>query len=402
MNILVVHEVSYLKKVVYEYQDFAERLAARGHRVSVIDYDATGDGEYGKAECSKTGLGRVVLENTPHLNLPFVKYVSGRWNYPKLLEPKLRQGAVDVVLLYSIFVNGTSTIRLCRKYGVPVVYRVLDIYHKIRGNPLMAVPLYFAERFTYRNADVVCVTNEKLRGYVERLAGARRLAPVSVIHHGVDLDFFKPLPRDPEFAARHGIRPEDRVALFLGTTYTFSGLDRLLAGFAKLRAHWPQLKIVVVGGGDLDGKLAAMVARLGLRHDVILAGSQPYQEVPRWISLADVAFNSFRVNDVTRDVIPIKLLQYLACAKPVVCTPMPDVMRLFPERESGMVYCDIGKTEDYLRLLARIAFDPGENQALARDGLAFVTAHFSMQSQIAKLEALLSETARKRAGAAPC
>ena len=38
MKILWCHEVSYLDKPVYEYQDFPERLAARGHKVEVIDF----------------------------------------------------------------------------------------------------------------------------------------------------------------------------------------------------------------------------------------------------------------------------------------------------------------------------------------------------------------------------
>ena len=39
MKIAIIHEVSYLSKPVYEYQDFAERLASLGHEVTVFDFD---------------------------------------------------------------------------------------------------------------------------------------------------------------------------------------------------------------------------------------------------------------------------------------------------------------------------------------------------------------------------
>ncbi len=39
MNILVLHEVDYLKKVVYEVHDIPELLASRGHDVTFIDYE---------------------------------------------------------------------------------------------------------------------------------------------------------------------------------------------------------------------------------------------------------------------------------------------------------------------------------------------------------------------------
>ena len=390
MKILVVHEVSYRKKVVYEYQDFAERLASMGHTVNVIDYDADGDFEYKSFRCSKTGLAEVTVENTPYLNLPFVKYASGRLNYLKLLEQKLERKEVDVVFLYSIFINGTNTIRLCRKYGVPVVYRVLDVYHKIRQNPLMAVPLYFGERFTYKNADTISVTNEKMIPYVTKMAGGRT-KNITVLHHGVDTDFFKPMPRDPEFAKKHGILPEDKVALFLGTTYSFSGLDAVIERFQRLRERCPNAKIVVVGGGEQEARLKQLVETQGLSGSVILTGFRPYDEVPRWISLADLTFNSFYINDITRDIIPIKMLQYMACGKPVVCAPIPDVMRLFPSGESGMIYQSIEDADAFVDLLGNTLRDDVELQKLGTNALSFITRNFAMTQQISRLESQLKE-----------
>src|SRR5437667_321998 len=39
MKILVVHEVNYLAKIIYEFQIVPETLAMQGHDVTVIDYD---------------------------------------------------------------------------------------------------------------------------------------------------------------------------------------------------------------------------------------------------------------------------------------------------------------------------------------------------------------------------
>src|SRR5437773_12570994 len=39
MKILVVHEVNYLKKIIYEFQILPEILSMLGHDVTVIDYD---------------------------------------------------------------------------------------------------------------------------------------------------------------------------------------------------------------------------------------------------------------------------------------------------------------------------------------------------------------------------
>ena len=391
LNILIVHEVSYLKKVVYEYQDFAERLASRGHNVSVVDYDATGDYKYKKVSCSRTGTGTVTLENTPYLNLPLVKYISGRFNYKKLLKKKLENKEVDIVFLYSVFINGTNTIRLCKKYNIPVIYRVLDVYHKIRMNIFMFLPLYIGEQFIYRNADVICLINKKMISYVEKLAGKGNIRSLELLTHGVDTDFFTRREKDRELMEKYDIRPEDRVALFLGTTYVFSGLDVIIANFDKLKEICPTFKLIVVGGGDLDEKLQAMVKKNAQEKEIILTGVRPYDEVPRFLSLADITFNSFSINDITRDIIPIKILQYLACGKPVVSTPIKDVVSLFPEKQSGILYHDIEDKEGYIKLLGETINNDNLLKELSDNAIKHIS-NFSVNKRIEELEKLFLRT----------
>ena len=39
MKILVIHEVNYLRKIIYEFQILPEILSTLGHEVTIIDYD---------------------------------------------------------------------------------------------------------------------------------------------------------------------------------------------------------------------------------------------------------------------------------------------------------------------------------------------------------------------------
>ena len=134
-------------------------LAARGHSVTVIDFDDQDGGQYFERDVSRTGHGIIRLRRTPHLNIPILKYLSGRRAYPALLEAAIEEGRADIVFLYSVFINGSNTIRLCQKRGIPVVYRLIDAYHKLRSDLLIQWPLFLGERFIYRNANVVCLLN---------------------------------------------------------------------------------------------------------------------------------------------------------------------------------------------------------------------------------------------------
>ncbi len=217
MKILVVHEVSYKKKVVYEYQDFAERLAKNGHEVTVVDFDEHGNGAYERSSFSKTGLANILHITTPFINLPIFKYISARLNYKRILKQLITEKKIDVVLLYSVFINGTNTVRICNKNKIPVVYRVLDIYHKLRENPLIMIPLYLGERFIYSHADWVCVTNSVLEKYVLKLSKRTTLDKIITLHHGVDTTFFKPNKKNINKLKENGFSDLDRVLIFIGS-----------------------------------------------------------------------------------------------------------------------------------------------------------------------------------------
>ena len=54
--------------------------------------------------------------------------------------------------------------------------------------------------------------------------------------------------------------------------------------------------------------------------------AQPYQDLPRWLQSFDVAMIPFLINDITISTSPLKLFEFLAGGKPVVCSRMPEVV----------------------------------------------------------------------------
>src|SRR5450756_161320 len=63
VNILVVHEVEWSSKVVYEVHEIPELLARRGHRVVFIDYEES----YKRAGCFDVARVRTKVRPRAHL-----------------------------------------------------------------------------------------------------------------------------------------------------------------------------------------------------------------------------------------------------------------------------------------------------------------------------------------------
>lgn len=101
----------------------------------------------------------------------------------------------------------------------------------------------------------------------------------------------------------------------------------LLAGIADARPAWQLVMIGPVVKID--------PADLPRRPNIRYLGRKEYSELPRYLANWQVALLPFACNDATRYISPTKTLEYLAAAKPVVSTPIRDVVR--PYGESGMV-----------------------------------------------------------------
>ncbi|HUR35146.1 MAG TPA: glycosyltransferase [Vicinamibacterales bacterium] len=138
----------------------------------------------------------------------------------------------------------------------------------------------------------------------------------------------------PHFAqARsHVTDPPDQAAIARPRLGFFGVIDErmdlaLLAGVADLRPGW---QIVMIGP-----VVKIDPATLPQRPNIHYLGGKTYDELPSYIAGWDVALLPFARNEATRFISPTKTPEYMAAGKPVVSTPIPDVVR--PYGEQGFV-----------------------------------------------------------------
>ncbi|MDP9365046.1 MAG: glycosyltransferase [Chloroflexota bacterium] len=96
----------------------------------------------------------------------------------------------------------------------------------------------------------------------------------------------------------------------------------LLGALARRRPDW---SIVVVGP---VAKLAP--EELPVAPNLRYVGRQPYARLPAFLRGFDVCLMPFALNAATRAISPTKALEYMAARKPIVSTPVPDVVATWP------------------------------------------------------------------------
>src|SRR5262245_37502750 len=133
MKILIVHEVNYLKKIIYEYQILPEILSMLGHEVTIIDYDDTWKtSSPGEATGLRTRVHRgvhraysnasVTVVRPGMIRLPVISRISAAVTTGVEAYRFLRDYSPDAVLLYGLPTVGIQTLVAARQFDVPIIF----------------------------------------------------------------------------------------------------------------------------------------------------------------------------------------------------------------------------------------------------------------------------------------
>jgi glycosyltransferase involved in cell wall biosynthesis len=150
----------------------------------------------------------------------------------------------------------------------------------------------------------------------------------------VDLKRFENLPSSNK-AKHHFALPEDRLIIgYVGSLVTMDkvqkGVDILIKAMPSLRQHYPNVFLFVVGGPEnwiQRYRKLAIENRL-TDHDFLFHGAVRPKLVPDAMAACDVCVYPApepKHHYFKRDTSPLKLFEYLATGKPVVCADIPPV-----------------------------------------------------------------------------
>ena len=392
MRILFVHEVSWYNKVVFEMHDIPELLSLRGHDVYFLDFDEGRQHAKWRLRTSvesRAHPGSRVTVVTPPRIFPGI---LGRL-FAVLLQPLvflllLKRIQPNVVVTYSIPTSGWQVTLLCNLRKIPVIVRSIDVSHELRPSRLKIL-VKWSESLVYSRADFVSTHNEPLRQYVISLGASETSS--SVIHPGVDFRRFQPTPPRVELRDSLGIQESDKVLLFMGTLFRFSGVTELLYELKSAFSRDQSLKFLILGDGEDADRIATTVAQEALRQQVVMTGKIDYDSLGDYLRLAHVALLPFKPDTVTHFALPGKVLQYLAAGLPTVATPLRGLCSLVPH-DYGIVYAPTTKllAEEAVKL----ASDRNRQQEIAQRGLELMLELCDWEKQIDAFEYLLKRYAR--------
>jgi glycosyltransferase involved in cell wall biosynthesis len=194
-----------------------------------------------------------------------------------------------------------------------------------------------AARATFRRAAIVTACSEDLRARAGHL-GADPSRSIT-IPYGVDSTRFRPdRAARAAMRARWGLTEGAEVVFTAGRFVKKKGFEYLIDAVASLRQRRPALRLVLAGGGDLDGAFRERLQRQEASDRAILPGVLSQDDVARALAAADVAVvPSVRDDAGNVDGLPNVVLESLASGTPLVATAAGGIGSVVADGVTGLI-----------------------------------------------------------------
>lgn len=215
-------------------------------------------------------------------------------------------------------VNGLPSIELKYHYPALAGSGVID---KLRQSEITLL----------QRADAVICVSEVTRAYLRSLGVAPE--KITVISNGVDPALFAPSPLSPLTA--------QPTLLYIGTLADWQGLQTAVLALPHILQRQPVCLRIIGRGRKRHRKLLEKLAlKLGVENSLSIEDAVPYEHIPALIAAADVCLAPLGFNDrnVTQGCCPIKVLEYMACARPLAASNLPVVRELVREDIDALLF----------------------------------------------------------------
>ena len=190
-----------------------------------------------------------------------------------------------------------------------------------------------------------------------------------VVFLGADEEVFHPVDVETE---------DPGLVIFYGTSVPLQGMGTILSAAHLLLEDGIRFKIV---GEDA----AAWSREIGddQLHNVEFVGRLPQQELPLEMARAAVCLGIFGASSKADRVVPHKVYEAMACARPVVTGRSKAILETIGT--DAVAVCDRADPQDLAKVLRRLLADHREREQLGRTGRVLFQSKFSRVPQAARL-----------------
>ncbi|QOY34909.1 glycosyltransferase family 4 protein [Anaerobacillus isosaccharinicus] len=204
----------------------------------------------------------------------------------------------------------------CRSIDKVKVLYTAHGFHFFKGAPKKNWIFYHTlEKIAARWTDGLITMNEE-DYYAAKKFNLRKKGTVFKVN-GVGLDFDRFVPQTAEkkklLRKEYGYQDDELLLIYVGELSYRKHQDHLIEAMGKLKGRLNNVKLLLVGDGDLLDEYTDMIRNFDLEKEVELLGYR--KDVHNLMSLSDIAVSSSR-----QEGLPVNVMEAMATGLPLVVT----------------------------------------------------------------------------------
>ncbi len=227
------------------------------------------------------------------------------------------------------------------------------------------------ELFLYRKSvRVVALTDAFKENLISRGIPSSK---IDVIKNGVDLSFFLPRSTLPELLRELGA--EGRfIASYIGTVGMAHATDRIIEVAERLQ-NIPEIFFLIVGEGAEKRRIRNLVMEKRLSNIKVLSGVSK-ERVRDYYALTDLYLVTLRNTELFRTVIPSKIFEAMAMARPILCAVDGECRKIIEEAKSG-IYVEPENVNQMAETILKLWKEKDGLQRMGKNGRIYVERYFN-------------------------
>ena len=232
------------------------------------------------------------------------------------------------------YLTSLLSAKLAKKYSKPFVLTQHNtfieydsIFDKIERLNDLAVG-----KETLKEADKIIAVSNATKNYVLSLGAKPN--KVTVLHNGVDLKRFKPMPEKREEMRRKlGIPHGSIVVLTVRRLVYKNGIDTLIESANLVVKKNSKIVFLAIGKGPDFNNVQVRIKQLGIERNFKLTGFVQDEDLPLYYNAADL----FVLPSKSGEGLPLVALEAMACGLPVVATNVGGIREIMNNKYGKLV-----------------------------------------------------------------
>jgi len=281
-----------------------EQLRKFGHDIDFFCVD------YKKYENRNTSLHGIRILIRPFKPVGLLSLLSD-------LNKTIKNKNYDLLIATSDPLWGVIGYFVARKCRIKFMYDIQDNYLVYKS---YKIPFFgLLERYVVKNSDLVMCASNILSDNANKIRSKKTIT----VPNGVDTKIFSPMDKIKS-RKKLNLPTNAKIISYIGSIQKIQGVDILITAFEELRREINGIKLMLVGrvGTVFEEKFDFN------KEGIIYLGSLPQKEVVFAINASDILIIPYPKNMFTEVMFaPYKLVEFMACNKPVVVTDAGEMHR---------------------------------------------------------------------------